>query len=219
MLHILNYDSFPDIEFQNYYPAYSERSIYMIQNRLENLLEIKDYMFPQYTRNIIEHVNIQDFYDKISNEIKHKENIWDIRRILQKTITKNVAEEYKRLALIGFYGIGTAERPQSWHENLADWLESIIRSDSKISNYVEGKLKNVNYQEPLFPGSDFKVGKFRESLIEMGLIEPGRAFCAEEFLPYLAQVQLLIQKICCRMIKDDMMPRVIQIYRKVFLDD
>ena len=133
-------------------------------------------------------------------------------------ITKSVAMEYKEKALIPIYGIGMAETTVFWHEDLADWLEKLIRSNNNVSNYVEGKFEaDDEDDEPLFPETDFTISEYRDILTKANVLDPERSIYPEQFYPYLAQVELMIQKICCQRIKEDMLVRVMKMYRKAFL--
>lgn len=199
---------------------WSEKALYRIQDKLDRVLEMEFYMFPQYTRKPVGYAEFQKFYYKLPDEKKDTLQEWGVRKILNKIITKKVVQEYKELALTGIWGIGMAETKQQWHEELADWLENIIRSNDNIVAYVEGKFKNEDASEkPQFTESEFIINAVQAKLEGVESLNLQCSLYPEEFLPYLAQVQLLIQKICCKHIKDDMIPRVIQIYRKAFLED
>ena len=187
---------------------YSMETMYIIQDHIDKLLEFDYSMLPQYAKTWIEQTDFQFFYETVAKEKSSKSKEWKIRRRLDHIVTKAVAEEYKKLAFLSPYGIGMSAPTRTWHGELAVWLEKLIRSDDEVSKYVEGE-ENV-----LYPGSDFTIDELNASFICL----QGNEFHAEDYQPYLAQVELTIQKLCCERIREDMLKKVVSLYRKVFLD-
>ena len=216
--HIINHGRFLAVPLLGTTAEWLERATYRIQDELESVLEIESFMMPQYARVTVGYADFQKFYEKVSSEKASKQKEWKIRKILEGMITKSVAMEYKEKALIPIYGIGMAETTVFWHEDLADWLEKLIRSNNNVSNYVEGKFEaDDEDDEPLFPETDFTISEYRDILTKANVLDPERSIYPEQFYPYLAQVELMIQKICCQRIKEDMLVRVMKMYRKAFL--
>ena len=174
-------------------------------------MEIESYMLPQYAQVTVDYADFQKFYTKATSEKERQ-----IRKKLEHIITKSMAMEYKEIALVSICGIGVPATEIFWHGKLADWLEAVIRSDDDVANYVEGKFKVAHKNsDSTFPEVPIKL-KYRDILGNSNPT-PNPNLYPELYYPYLAQVELMIQKICCQRIKEDMLVRVMKMYRKAFL--
>ena len=209
--HIINHNHFLPTPKWGFVAEWLEQATYGIQDQLESVLEIESYMLPQYAQVTVDYADFQKFYTKATSEKERQ-----IRKKLEHIITKSMAMEYKEIALVSICGIGVPATEIFWHGKLADWLEAVIRSDDDVANYVEGKFKVAHKNsDSTFPEVPIKL-KYRDILGNSNPT-PNPNLYPELYYPYLAQVELMIQKICCQRIKEDMLVRVMKMYRKAFL--
>lgn len=189
-------------------PIPAMESIYQLEKQIDNLLWFDYPIFPQYSNSPLLESKFQQFYYSVAKEKAAKSKEWEIRRHLEKLVTRDVAEQYKKLAFLHPCGIGMAAPPISWHIELANWLENLIRSDELVSDYVEGD------KDILYPGGPLTVQEVSDNIDWL----PGREIYPEHFQPYLSQVELTIQKLCCERLRKELLSEIVSLYRKVYLE-
>ena len=189
-------------------PIPAMESIYQLEKHIDNLLWFDYPIFPQYSNSPLLESKFQQFYYSVAKEKAAKSKEWEIRRHLEKLVTRDIAEQYKELAFLHPCGIGMAAPPISWHIELATWLEKLIRSDELVSDYVEGD------KDILYPGWPLTVQEVSDSIDWL----PGRKIYPEHFQAYLSQVELTIQKLCCERLRKELLSEIVSLYRKVYLE-
>lgn len=193
----------------NYFSLESHiKFMHHMQQKIETSLLLNYSVFPQYAYTSITETTFEEFYKTIAMEKYVKSKEWEIRRRLNKLVTDEVAQEYKKIALLPEHGIGMSAPIWDWHINIAVWLEEIISKDSVVFKYVEGD------EDVLYPGTDIPV----REMSRMTKIDDEHTLHPEFFQSYLAQVELLIQMLCYERIRNEMRKTVLSLYRKVFLE-
>lgn len=111
-----------------------------------------------------------------------------IRRQLQNLITKEKAQEYKILAFLGPDGLGISFMPENWHKALAEWLSEMIQIDQEIFQYAA------------------KSAKFDYA---------GNEKPADPTAYNLAQIEVSIQYLCCKIIGEEMCTEVLKFCKRI----
>lgn len=99
--------------------------------------------------------------------------------------------------------------PLERHQRLAEYLESVIKSDSDVQTYA------VEDIDPYYPGSRIRLSAINEGL---QYAENRDEIYPEDVQPYLAIVEWYIQKVCGDMIAADLQPRVLGMCKRLFLE-
>ena len=100
--------------------------------------------------------------------------------------------------------------PLKWHRKLAEFLESVIKSDPDVEAYVIGDT------DPCYPGSNIRLSELNETIQAE---KDTDKYFPEDIQPYLSIVEWYIQKVCADMIAADLQPRVLSMCNRLFLED
>lgn len=152
----------------------SEEPIFKLYQQLDGIFDYEAFPFPLYakTLNHAESV-LYHFYDRQDDKLRK------VQRIIKKVITKDDVKNYCKLVFCSKDGFGKSVLPLAWHKNLAKWLESIIRRDDTILDFVVGK------EDPLYPGTAIPLSEIEDGITfynDKDKIYP------EDIQPYLAFV-------------------------------
>ncbi|MEH2940803.1 hypothetical protein [Lawsonibacter sp. JLR.KK007] len=183
----------------------SEIPIFMLYQQLDGMFDC--FHIPVYAKSMCRTDNLfYFFYEKQDlRVVKIKRKIREILRREKHALVKR----YKEIAFLNPDGIGHGIMPLEWHQRLAEYLESVIKSDSDVKKYAMGDI------DPYYPGS-----RIRLSAINKGIrYEENRdKIFPEDVQPYLAIVEWYMQKACGDMIAADLQPRVLGMCKRLFLE-
>lgn len=197
--------------------------MYQLYQKLDGLF---DYTrFPTYANTFCRPEDMFYFlYEKQDTKIVR------VKKIIKKLISESDAvNEYMEKAFLSENGIGRSVMPLKWHEELAEWLEKIIRRDDTVQAYVRGN------PDPCLPGSNVKLSECREvwrpanewtpeerqEVLQGALLGTvvdthiDQQIYSEDLQPYLSVVEWYIQKVCYETIAEDMRPKIFGLYKKL----
>ncbi len=182
----------------------SERPIFRLFNQLDGLFEYSQ--FPVYAKTMCRPEDMFYFFYE-----KEDQSICNVKRRIRKQLKhENLAlfQSYKQIAFLSEYGIGHGIMPKEWHMQMANWLETVIKSDPMIESYAAGE------SDPYYLGSGISLSSLN------GAIDTSKAdiIHPEDLQPNLAVVEWYIQKVCSKMIAADLCPRVLSLCKRVFFE-
>lgn len=180
-----------------------EHPIYQLYQQLNGIFEYR--RFPIYTKTLCRPEDMFFFYYN-NKDCK----ISKVRSRIKKLLTAEKVEEYKAKAFLSEEGFGKSVMPKKWHMELAKWLESIIRSDEEVLNYVAGE------EDPYYPLTATRISEINSAIIWNN--EVSKIF-REDVQVYLSVVETYIQEVCCDKIRQELQPQVLSLCKRVFLGD
>lgn len=164
-------------------------------------------IFPQFTLARVAPYDYLTFSVESAMQQEADRKVMKAIRQLIKSDQK-IVEEYKNLAFLNANGIGISAPERSWYFDMARWFQNIIERDPGISTYVEGK------EDAYVPQLDMSVKELKENIDFLPEYEP----FAEDFLPNLARVEIAIQEECFKYIREEMIPKVASLYKRILFD-
>ena len=187
------------------YGTDSEIPIFKLYQQLNGVF---DFHIPVYAKSICRTDNLFYFFYE-----KQDQRVVKVKRKIRKLLEHDeqaIVKQYKQIALLDPDGIGHGIMPLKWHRKLAEFLESVIKSDPDVEAYVIGDT------DPCYPGSNIRLSELNETIQAE---KDTDKYFPEDIQPYLSIVEWYIQKVCADMIAADLQPRVLSMCKRLFLED
>lgn len=188
------------------YGTDSEIPIFKLYQQLNGVFNC--FYIPVYAKSICRTDNLFYFFYE-----KQDQRVVKIKRKIRKLLEhdeQTLVKQYKQIALLDPDGIGHGVMPLKWHQKLAEFLESVIKSDPDVEAYAVGDA------DPCYPGSNIRLSELNEAIQFEKDTDKG---FPEDVQPYLSIVEWYIQKVCADMITADLQPRVLSMCKRLFLED
>ncbi|MBE7004427.1 MAG: hypothetical protein E7425_09120 [Ruminococcaceae bacterium] len=205
-----------------YSPCWQE--VYSVGNasqqvllRIEDTLRISDDAFLQYAWTKAEKNELSRLCDLQEKQYRSLRKV--VRSLREKFQSggsrERDREAYMNLALLSPSGIGVLLQPLSWHREMAKWLDQVILGDSQIEDYIR-------FDDPVFlKGTDVSPSNWNEvNRTIMENIELVDGFeqielQAEDLRPELAEIELIVQRICYESICESLKGSIVSLYKRV----
>lgn len=183
----------------------SEIPIFKLYQQLNGVFDC--FHIPVYAKSMCRTDNLFYFFYE-----KQDQRVVKVKRKIRKLLEYDeqaIVKQYKQIALLDPDGIGHGVMPLKWHRKLAEFLESVIKSDPDIEAYIIGDA------DPYYPGSNIRLSELNEAI----QVEKDTDKCfPEDVQPYLSIVEWYIQKVCADMIAADLQPKVLSMCKQLFLE-
>lgn len=175
--------------------------LYQIYQKMDGLFDCGQ--FPIYAKQICPPDNMLYFFYE-----KQDPQIIKVKKCIRQLINDDIANEYKEKVFLSKDGLGNSAMPLKWHQELAEWLEGIIKRDKTVDDYVAGD------PDPRYPSTAMKISEINKAIT---WFDDADKIYPEDVQPYLSIVEWYIQKVCHERIISDMRPKVFGLYKRVFL--
>lgn len=103
----------------------------LLKEAISQALDIEISIFPQYAEDTISANDFYYFY-----YVNTDPKVRKLRRDLQKLVTDDIAERYKKIAFLDPGGLGYSLHSKEWHQRIANFLANVIRKDKSILQYT-----------------------------------------------------------------------------------